>query len=287
MTEKEPRGHEASFEGTELEELATRVKRVLDIRDRKYGFPAKTYIKCFVGNEAAKKLVDENIAGDEEDAVRIGNMMLNASVFHHVQDAHPFENKYLFYRFMSDEDHGTAARKPEGSIVSWTDFIAPVAPTETHALMLQPAIPDRDPDLATFTQVDIEACGISPLDEHNARLLDHVHPKDWVDPTPKSIYNLAVIGAGAGGLVSAAAAGVGARVALIESHLLGGDCHRRHGFHSQYSGIEGSAVYHKCHDIQFDGAPFKDWRFRRRPYRARAGTSISALRVTGDGLFTQ
>jgi pyruvate/2-oxoglutarate dehydrogenase complex dihydrolipoamide dehydrogenase (E3) component len=34
-----------------------------------------------------------------------------------------------------------------------------------------------------------------------------------------------VIGAGAGGLVSAAgAAGVGARVALIESHLLGGDC---------------------------------------------------------------
>jgi pyruvate/2-oxoglutarate dehydrogenase complex dihydrolipoamide dehydrogenase (E3) component len=34
-----------------------------------------------------------------------------------------------------------------------------------------------------------------------------------------------VIGAGAGGLVSAAgAAGVGARVALVESHLLGGDC---------------------------------------------------------------
>ncbi|MEK6195489.1 MAG: mercuric reductase, partial [Deltaproteobacteria bacterium] len=74
-------------------------------------------------------------------------------------------------------------------------------------------------------QVDLEAIGVSPLDEHNAKLLDNVHPKKWLDPNPKSSYNMVVIGAGAGGLVSAAgAAGVGARVALIESHLLGGDC---------------------------------------------------------------
>jgi pyruvate/2-oxoglutarate dehydrogenase complex dihydrolipoamide dehydrogenase (E3) component len=46
-----------------------------------------------------------------------------------------------------------------------------------------------------------------------------------VNPSPKGVYNLVVIGAGAGGLVtSAGAAGLGARVALIESHLLGGDC---------------------------------------------------------------
>ena len=38
-------------------------------------------------------------------------------------------------------------------------------------------------------------------------------------------YNLVVIGAGSGGLVTAAgSAGVGARVALIEDHLMGGDC---------------------------------------------------------------
>ncbi|MFC1814732.1 FAD-containing oxidoreductase [Thermodesulfobacteriota bacterium] len=225
MTKEEHKDLEASFDSIDLEELATRVKRVLDIRDRKYGIPPKTYQQCFVGSEAVQKLVDEGIAGDEEDAVLIGNMMLDAGVFHHVQDAHPFENKYLFYRFASDEDHGTAARKTDGSAVSWSDFIAPVAPAEAQTLSLQPAIPERDPDLATFAQVDLGTCGISPLDEYNAGLLDGVHPKGWVDPTPKSRYNLVVIGAGAGGLVSAAgAAGVGARVALIESHLLGGDC---------------------------------------------------------------
>jgi pyruvate/2-oxoglutarate dehydrogenase complex dihydrolipoamide dehydrogenase (E3) component len=66
---------------------------------------------------------------------------------------------------------------------------------------------------------------VSPLDRHNTALLDCVRPKRWLNPTPKSVYNLVVIGAGAGGLVtSAGAAGLGARVALVESHLLGGDC---------------------------------------------------------------
>ena len=38
-------------------------------------------------------------------------------------------------------------------------------------------------------------------------------------------YNLVVVGGGTGGLVAAAgAAGLGARVALIERHLMGGDC---------------------------------------------------------------
>jgi pyruvate/2-oxoglutarate dehydrogenase complex dihydrolipoamide dehydrogenase (E3) component len=225
MSREEHTDVEASFDNTDLEALAERVKRVLDIRDRKYGFPSKTYPQCFVGSEAVAKLIEEGIAGDEEDAVRIGNMMLNAGVFHHVLDAHAFKNEELFYRFVSDEDHGRVARKPDGSAVSWADFIAPVTAPEDKKLTLQPQIPERDPDLAAFDQVDLDTCGVSPLDEHNTKFLDLLHPKQWVDPTPKPTYNLVVIGAGAGGLVSAAgAAGIGARVALIESHLLGGDC---------------------------------------------------------------
>ena len=47
----------------------------------------------------------------------------------------------------------------------------------------------------------------------------------WENPEPTSKYNIVVIGAGTAGLVTAAiAAGVGAKVALIEKHLMGGDC---------------------------------------------------------------
>lgn len=218
------RAGEATFESGDLEELSTKLKSVLDIRDRKYGFPSKTYKRCFVGNEAVEKMVDEGIAADESDAVNLGNMLLNAGVFHHVQRAHAFKNEYLFYRFSSDEDHGTVARAADGRPVSWSDFLSPLASGE-KAFSLQPDVPDRDPDLADFEQVDLEAVGVRPLDEHNTALLDNVHPKQWVDPEPKKQYNLVVIGAGSGGLVSAAAsAGVGAQAALIESHLLGGDC---------------------------------------------------------------
>ncbi len=64
-----------------------------------------------------------------------------------------------------------------------------------------------------------------PEDEYNQSLISNVHPPDWVNPTPSGRYNLVVIGAGAGGLVSAGgAAGLGGKVAIIEKHLLGGDC---------------------------------------------------------------
>ena len=129
------------------------------------------------------------------------------------------------YRFASDEDHGKVARKPDGNAVRWADFISPLTSANEQNLLLQPSIPERDPDLAVFAQENLGVCGVSPLDEHNTRFLDFLHPKAWVDPKPKSSYNLVVIGAGAGGLVSGAgAAGVGARVVLIEAHLLGGDC---------------------------------------------------------------
>src|SRR5689334_14504673 len=64
-----------------------------------------------------------------------------------------------------------------------------------------------------------------PYDAYNARLLADAHPPEWVNPEPAPHYNLVVLGAGTAGLVSAAgAAGLGARVALVEKHLLGGDC---------------------------------------------------------------
>jgi pyruvate/2-oxoglutarate dehydrogenase complex dihydrolipoamide dehydrogenase (E3) component len=66
---------------------------------------------------------------------------------------------------------------------------------------------------------------VQPDDEHNRRLVAQVRPPDWRNPSPKPRYHLVVVGAGTGGLVSAAAAaGLGATVALVERHLMGGDC---------------------------------------------------------------
>ena len=66
---------------------------------------------------------------------------------------------------------------------------------------------------------------IKPLDEYNRALLDNVRPQPYTNPTPAGRYNLVVIGAGTAGLVTAAgAAGLGAKVALVEKHLMGGDC---------------------------------------------------------------
>ena len=66
---------------------------------------------------------------------------------------------------------------------------------------------------------------LQPYDVHNQELESHVHPPDWVNPQPSGRYNMVVIGAGTAGLVSAiGAAGMGAKVALIERELMGGDC---------------------------------------------------------------
>jgi pyruvate/2-oxoglutarate dehydrogenase complex dihydrolipoamide dehydrogenase (E3) component len=60
---------------------------------------------------------------------------------------------------------------------------------------------------------------------HDEQLRALTRPAGWTNPRPAPCYNLAVIGAGPAGLVCAAgAAGLGARVALIEKQALGGDC---------------------------------------------------------------
>ncbi|MEL7023413.1 MAG: FAD-dependent oxidoreductase [Pseudomonadota bacterium] len=65
-----------------------------------------------------------------------------------------------------------------------------------------------------------------PGSDFDAAWKQMVFPSDYTNPTPDPEgYNLLVIGAGPAGLiVSIAAAGLGAKVALIEKHAMGGDC---------------------------------------------------------------
>ena len=63
------------------------------------------------------------------------------------------------------------------------------------------------------------------MDQFNQELVNNVHPPTWVNPEPSGRYNLVIVGAGTAGLVTAAiGAALGAKVALIERHLMGGDC---------------------------------------------------------------
>ena len=71
----------------------------------------------------------------------------------------------------------------------------------------------------------VEIGALLPNDEHDRVLAENVHPSNWVNPEPSGRYNIIVLGAGTAGLITAViAASLGAKVALIEKLLMGGDC---------------------------------------------------------------
>jgi pyruvate/2-oxoglutarate dehydrogenase complex dihydrolipoamide dehydrogenase (E3) component len=145
---------------------------------------------------------------------------------------------------------------------------------------------------------------VEPLDEHNRTLLENVHPPAWINPEPAPRYHMVVIGGGTAGLVSAAgAAGLGARVALIERHLMGGDC-LNVGCVPSKGVIRASRAWQDAREVRERfGGPAVDPRSpgnfgtsMERMRRLRAGISVhdSAKRFSslgvdvflGDGRFT-
>lgn len=117
-------------------------------------------------------------------------------------------------------------------------------------------------------------------------------PRNWRNPTPRGPYHLLVIGAGPAGLVAArAAAALGARVALIERHLLGGLALNYSAVPSQAL-IRTSRLYAEMRNAPSYGArtpPHIDVDFpllmeRMRRIRARIGSADSAERIAADGI---
>ncbi|MBI5508452.1 MAG: FAD-dependent oxidoreductase [Deltaproteobacteria bacterium] len=63
-----------------------------------------------------------------------------------------------------------------------------------------------------------------PDDHHNRAFVANARPPNWVNASAPGRYNLVVVGAGAAGLAAAAhAAALGAKVAIVERHFVGGD----------------------------------------------------------------
>ncbi|HEV8630806.1 MAG TPA: mercuric reductase [Thermoanaerobaculia bacterium] len=132
---------------------------------------------------------------------------------------------------------------------------------------------------------------VEPLDEHNRRLLEQVHPERWQNPRPAARYDLVVVGAGTAGLVSAAgAAGLGARVALVERHLMGGDCLNT-GCVPSKALIAASRVWHSARNGEALGAPptigtgdFTTVMERMRRLRAEIAVNDGAPRFKALGI---
>ena len=135
-----------------------------------------------------------------------------------------------------------------------------------------------------------EPPALVPLDVHNQTLIGNVHPTDWTNPTPAGRYHLVVVGAGTAGLIAASfAAGAGARVALVERHLMGGDC-LNVGCVPSKSIIRSSRVYAELRDAAALGwrvppgavADFEAVMARMRRIRARISLNDSAARYRED-----
>jgi pyruvate/2-oxoglutarate dehydrogenase complex dihydrolipoamide dehydrogenase (E3) component len=117
-------------------------------------------------------------------------------------------------------------------------------------------------------------------------------PPDWRNPQPRDPYHLLVIGAGPAGLVAArAAAALGARVALIEKHLLGG-VSLNYGCVPSQALIRTSRLYAEMRNAEAYGArppPTIEVDFhlameRMRRVRTRAGRVDSAQRIAAEGI---
>lgn len=71
------------------------------IRDRRYKL--KNYARCFVGSEAAAWLA-RNFELSSDEAILLGQRLVNDGWIHHVLDEHAFEDRQFFYRFYLDEE---------------------------------------------------------------------------------------------------------------------------------------------------------------------------------------
>jgi potassium-dependent mechanosensitive channel len=98
-------GHGAPVDTARALDVDTLIARMrgpggLVIQDRRHLL--SVYAKCFVGSEAVEWLMRANSVSRDE-AIHLGQSLVERGVFHHVLDEHPFRDGNFFYRFYADE----------------------------------------------------------------------------------------------------------------------------------------------------------------------------------------
>lgn len=132
----------------------------------------------------------------------------------------------------------------------------------------------------------------APDDAAERQRLGNVRPPDWRNPTPARCYDLLVVGGGTTGIVAAyAAAALGKRVALVERHLLGGNC-LNIGCIPSKALLRTSRLYAEMRDAEQYGAQvpadirvdFAAVMARMRKIRARVSRTASANDLAALGI---
>ncbi len=85
-----------------IKEVVARMRSQQGISIKARRYRLVSYSKCFVGSEAVGWMI-ENLNLSMEQAVRLGQRLIDEKFIHHVTDEHPFINDFFFYRFYWDE----------------------------------------------------------------------------------------------------------------------------------------------------------------------------------------
>jgi pyruvate/2-oxoglutarate dehydrogenase complex dihydrolipoamide dehydrogenase (E3) component len=133
-----------------------------------------------------------------------------------------------------------------------------------------------------------------PVGPHDQTLVSRVHPPDWPAPAGDGRYNLVAIGGGAAGLVTTiGTAGLGGKAALIERHLLGGDCLNvgcvpskalLRAAHAAHAARTAEAYGVRVGSVEVDFAAVMD-RLRRERARISAHDAAARFRDAGVDVF--
>jgi pyruvate/2-oxoglutarate dehydrogenase complex dihydrolipoamide dehydrogenase (E3) component len=141
----------------------------------------------------------------------------------------------------------------------------------------------------------IDASPHTPQDAYERERTANLHPDAWSNPPPASCYQLVIVGAGSAGLAAAqTAASLGAKVALVERHLLGGTCLNT-GCLPSKAIIRTSRLYAEMRDANRYGARVPDdirvdfaavmERVRRIRSHISGGDSVRKLAAAGVDVF--
>lgn len=87
----------------QLQEIAQALRgpHGVEICDRWHN--SRRYKSCLIGSEAVaclQQIYDASL----EEALRLGQLLIESGQLHHVVDGHGFKDEYLFYRFYCDEE---------------------------------------------------------------------------------------------------------------------------------------------------------------------------------------